>query len=169
MRAGQPVTVRTDIYGRSVTYHGHVAGIAAGSGSAFALLPAQNASGNWIKIVQRVPVRILLDADDLKAHPLRVGLSTTVKVDLHDTSGPLMSTAMRNAPLPRQASAGDDPAVDSRIAAIIADNAGPKAYEQAKLSRNAGVSHVRRNGHRDDHAEVAVGGNIEGSMVAASP
>ena len=91
MRVGQPVTVRTDLYGTQVTYHGHLVGIAAGSGSAFALLPAQNASGNWIKIVQRVPVRILLDAEELKAHPLRVGLSTTVSVDLHDLSGPLMT------------------------------------------------------------------------------
>ena len=112
MRAGQPVTVHTDMYGRSVTYHGHVVGIAAGSGNAFALLPAQNASGNWIKIVQRLPVRILLDPKELKAHPLRVGLSTTVRVDLHDTSGPLMTEAVRNVPLPTQASAGDDPAVD---------------------------------------------------------
>ena len=82
-----------------MTYHGHVVGIAAGSGSAFALLPAQNASGNWIKIVQRVPVRILLDPKELEAHPLRVGLSTTVRVDLHDASGPLMSEAVRNVPL----------------------------------------------------------------------
>jgi membrane fusion protein, multidrug efflux system len=137
MRAGQPVTVRTDIYGRSVTYHGHVVGIAAGSGSAFALLPPQNASGNWIKIVQRVPVRILLSPQELKAHPLRVGLSTKVLVDLHDTSGPIMTTAVRNVPLPKQASAGDDPDVDARVAAIIADNAGPKAHEPARLSRSA--------------------------------
>jgi membrane fusion protein (multidrug efflux system) len=136
MRAGQPVTVRTDIYGHQVTYHGHLVGIAAGSGNAFALLPAQNASGNWIKIVQRVPVRILLDPQELKAHPLRVGLSTSVRVDLHDASGPLMSTAVRNVPLPKQASAGDDPTVDERIATIIADNAGPKAHEAAKLSHN---------------------------------
>jgi membrane fusion protein (multidrug efflux system) len=135
MRAGQPVTVRTDLYGHQVTYHGHLVGIAAGSGSAFALLPAQNASGNWIKIVQRVPVRILLDANELQAHPLRVGLSTTVRVDLHDISGPLMTTAVRNVPIPRQASAGDDPSVDVRIASIVADNAGPKAHEPAKLSR----------------------------------
>jgi membrane fusion protein (multidrug efflux system) len=134
MRAGQPVTVRADIYGRSVNYHGHVVGIAAGSGSAFALLPAQNASGNWIKIVQRVPVRILLDADELKAHPLRVGLSTSVHVDLHDMSGPPMTLAVRNAPLPKEISAGEDPTVDERIADIIADNAGPKAYEPARLS-----------------------------------
>jgi membrane fusion protein, multidrug efflux system len=137
MRAGQPVTVRADLYGRGVTYHGHVVGIAAGSGSAFALLPAQNASGNWIKIVQRVPVRILLDADEIKAHPLRVGLSTSVRVDLHDTSGPLMTTTVRNVPLPKQASAADDPSVDERIASIIADNAGPKADEPARLSRKA--------------------------------
>jgi membrane fusion protein, multidrug efflux system len=137
MRAGQPVTVRTDLYGGGVTYHGHVVGIAAGSGSAFALLPAQNASGNWIKIVQRVPVRILLDPDELEAHPLRVGLSTTVRVDLHDTSGPLVTTTVRNVPLPRQASAADDPSVDARIASIIADNAGPKADEPARLSRKA--------------------------------
>ncbi len=88
--------LRTDLYGRQVTYHGHLAGIAAGSGNAFALLPAQNASGNWIKIVQRVPVRILLDSAELKAHPLRIGLSANVRVDLHDTSGPLMTTAVRN-------------------------------------------------------------------------
>jgi membrane fusion protein, multidrug efflux system len=138
MRTGQPVTVHTDVYGRHVSYHGHVVGIAAGSGSAFALLPAQNASGNWIKIVQRLPVRILLDPNELKAHPLRVGLSAAVRVDLHDTSGPLMSTAVRNVPQPTQASAGDDPGVDARIAAIVADNAGPKAHEPARLARAKG-------------------------------
>jgi membrane fusion protein (multidrug efflux system) len=135
MRAGQPVTVHTDLYGGDVTYHGHVVGIAAGSGNAFALLPAQNASGNWIKIVQRLPVRILLDPKELEAHPLRVGLSTAVRVDLHDASGPLVTTAVRNVPQPTQASAGIDPAVDERIAALIADNAGPKAHEPARLSR----------------------------------
>jgi membrane fusion protein, multidrug efflux system len=134
MRTGQPVTVHSDIYGGDVTYRGRVAGLAAGSGNAFALLPSQNASGNWIKIVQRVPVRILLDPEDLKKHPLRIGLSTTVRVDLHDTSGPLMTTAVRNTPQPSQASAGDDPTVDARIEKIIADNAGPKSHEPAKLS-----------------------------------
>jgi membrane fusion protein, multidrug efflux system len=137
MRAGQPVAVHTDLYGQSVTYHGRLVGISAGSGSAFALLPPQNASGNWIKIVQRVPVRILLDPQELKAHPLRVGLSTTVRVDLHDTSGPAITTTVfRNTPLPTQASAGDDPGVNTRIAQIIEDNAGPKAHEPARLSRS---------------------------------
>jgi membrane fusion protein (multidrug efflux system) len=135
MRAGQPVTVHTDLYGGNVTYHGHVVGIAAGSGNAFALLPSQNASGNWIKIVQRLPVRILLDPRELEAHPLRVGLSTAVRVDLHDVSGPLVTTAVRNVSQPTQASAGNDPAVDARIAAIVADNAGPRAHEAARLSR----------------------------------
>jgi membrane fusion protein, multidrug efflux system len=135
MRTGQPVTVQTDLYGHHVTYHGHVVGIAAGSGSAFALLPAQNASGNWIKIVQRLPVRILLDPAELKAHPLRVGLSAAVRVNLHDTSGPLMTAAVRSVAQPTQASAGDDPSVDARIAAIISDNAGPKAHEPARLAR----------------------------------
>jgi membrane fusion protein (multidrug efflux system) len=87
MRIGQPVTVTTDIYGGSVTYHGKVEGLGAGSGSAFALLPPQNASGNWIKIVQRVPVRIALDPKELREHPLRVGLSVDVDVDVADTSG----------------------------------------------------------------------------------
>jgi membrane fusion protein (multidrug efflux system) len=135
MRTGQPVTVHADLYGRNVTYHGHLVGIAAGSGNAFALLPSQNASGNWIKIVQRLPVRILLDPKDLKAHPLRVGLSANVRVDLHDSSGPVMTTAVRNVPQPTQSSAGNDPAVDARIAAIIGDNAGPTAHEPARLSK----------------------------------
>ena len=143
MRSGQPVAVHTDLYGRHIIYHGHLVGIAAGSGSAFALLPSQNASGNWIKIVQRVPVRILLDPNELHAHPLRVGLSTTVRVDLHDSAGPLVSAVVRNVPLPRQASAGDDPAVDERIATIIAENAGPGAHSPAKLiSRRAAYEPV---------------------------
>ncbi len=87
MRIGQPVTLTSDVYGGSVEYHGKVVGLSAGTGSAFALLPAQNASGNWIKVVQRVPVRISLEAGELTAHPLRVGLSMRVVVDVHDQSG----------------------------------------------------------------------------------
>jgi membrane fusion protein, multidrug efflux system len=137
MHIGQAATVRADVYGRRVTFHGHVVGIAAGSGNAFALLPPQNASGNWIKIVQRLPVRILIDRDELRAHPLRIGLSTRVSVDLHDQSGAPIGLAVRNVPLPTQTSAGVDPAVDTRIAQIIADNAGPQAHERAKLARTA--------------------------------
>ncbi|WP_300726149.1 HlyD family efflux transporter periplasmic adaptor subunit [Pseudomonas sp.] len=91
MRIGQPVDIESDIYGSSVKYSGTVDSIGAGTGSAFALLPAQNATGNWIKIVQRVPVRIHINADQLAEYPLRVGLSTTVDVNLRDQSGPVLA------------------------------------------------------------------------------
>ncbi len=83
MQIGQPVTLTADLYGSQVEYSGKVVGFAAGTGAAFALLPAQNATGNWIKVVQRVPVRIALDAKQLAAHPLRIGLSMHVEVNLH--------------------------------------------------------------------------------------
>ena len=127
MRVGQPVEVRSDVYGRSVKYHGKLVGLSAGSGSAFALLPAQNASGNWIKIVQRVPVRVALDPRELKSHPLRVGLSTTVSVDIRDTSGALIATQVRSVPIPVQATLGNDPGVEARIAHILAANRGAHA------------------------------------------
>ena len=81
IRPGQPVTLRSDLYGSSVAFHGTVAGVDAGTGSAFALLPAQNATGNWIKVVQRVPVRVAVAREDFAAHPLRIGLSMAVDVD----------------------------------------------------------------------------------------
>jgi membrane fusion protein (multidrug efflux system) len=87
MRVGQPVTLKADLYGSKVEYHGTVAGFGAGTGSAFSLLPAQNATGNWIKIVQRVPVRIALDPRELAEHPLQVGLSMQVDVDVHQREG----------------------------------------------------------------------------------
>ncbi|WLG94135.1 HlyD family efflux transporter periplasmic adaptor subunit [Pseudomonas sp. FP198] len=91
MRIGQPVDIETDLYGSDVKYSGTVDSLGAGTGSAFALLPAQNATGNWIKIVQRVPVRIHINAEELARHPLRVGLSTQVNVNLHDQSGPVLA------------------------------------------------------------------------------
>jgi membrane fusion protein (multidrug efflux system) len=94
IQVGQPATVSTDLYGGHIEYHGTVASIAAGSGGAFSLLPPQNATGNWIKVVQRVPVRIALDPRELAAHPLRVGLSTDVTVDTHgrdDRNGPALA------------------------------------------------------------------------------
>jgi membrane fusion protein (multidrug efflux system) len=92
MRIGQPVDIRADVYGGSVTYKGKVESLGVGTGSAFSLLPAQNATGNWIKIVQRVPVRVFFtDPKQLDEHPLRIGLSTKVSVNLHDTSGPLLA------------------------------------------------------------------------------
>jgi len=91
MRIGQPASVTSDMYGSSVTYHGAVAGIVSGTGSVFSLLPPQNATGNWIKIVQRVPVKINLDAAEVEAHPLILGLSMKVEVDTHDRSGKTLS------------------------------------------------------------------------------
>jgi membrane fusion protein (multidrug efflux system) len=99
MRLGQPVTLTADLHGQSVRYRGRVAGFAAGTGSAFALLPAQNATGNWIKIVQRVPVKIELEAEDLRAHPLRIGLSMRVTVDLHDNDAPVATPVTPDAAL----------------------------------------------------------------------
>jgi membrane fusion protein (multidrug efflux system) len=91
MRIGQPVEIQSDLYGSAVKYSGTIDSLGAGTGSAFALLPAQNATGNWIKIVQRVPVRIHINADQLAQNPLRIGLSTIVDVDLHDQSGPVLA------------------------------------------------------------------------------
>ena len=91
IRLGQPVTMTSDLYGNSVTYRGRVLGIGAGTGSAFELLPPQNASGNWIKIIQRVPVRIGIRPKELSGHPLRVGLSMRVSVDTHNRSGKVLA------------------------------------------------------------------------------
>ena len=122
MRVGQPVTVRADIYGGNVTYHGHIEGLGAGSGSAFALLPPQNSSGNWIKIVQRVPVRIALDPQELKDHPLRVGLSVSAMVDIRDTSGPLVTSQIGTGSMHGNTGADTTASADALIARILREN-----------------------------------------------
>lgn len=91
MRIGQPVELVADLYGKEVRYHGQVHSIGMGTGSAFSLLPAQSATGNWIKVVQRVPVRVHLEAANLDAHPLRIGLSMTVQVDVHQSQGEVLA------------------------------------------------------------------------------
>jgi membrane fusion protein (multidrug efflux system) len=122
MRLGQPVAVTTDLYGSKVIYHGHIAGLGAGSGSAFALLPAQNASGNWIKIVQRVPVRIALEPAELKDNPLRIGLSVRAQVDISDESGPRVAGAPVTGVM--RGNTGEDigAKVDAQVAKILAAN-----------------------------------------------
>lgn len=122
MRVGQPVEVYSDMYGKDVKYHGKIAGLGAGSGAAFALLPPQNASGNWIKIVQRVPVRIALDPQELAKNPLRLGLSMKVTVDMHNTDGSLIATQVRTAPQQVVISGEQDAKVDVKIADIIKRN-----------------------------------------------
>ncbi|MEY4767237.1 MAG: hypothetical protein RI907_3910 [Pseudomonadota bacterium] len=96
---GQPATLTADVYGKKVEFHGKVVGLGAGTGAAFSLLPAQNATGNWIKVVQRVPVRIALLPEEVKSHPLRVGLSMEVEVDVKDQSGPVLAAAVRTSPV----------------------------------------------------------------------
>jgi membrane fusion protein (multidrug efflux system) len=91
LRIGQPAEVRSDLYGGAYIFHAHVEGMSAGTGAAFSLLPAQNASGNWIKVVQRVPVRIQIDDADLVKSPLRVGLSATVTVDTTSRAGRVLA------------------------------------------------------------------------------
>lgn len=125
MRIGQPVELYSDVYGSSIKYHGKVAGLSAGTGAAFALLPTQNASGNWIKVVQRIPVRITLDPKDLEAHPLRVGLSMQVEVDVAKSEGTSLTStvAPREQPAYQTAvfeDAGSQAA--ARVAQIIASN-----------------------------------------------
>jgi membrane fusion protein (multidrug efflux system) len=141
MRIGQPVTLTSDVYGGGVTYHGRVAGLGIGTGSAFSLLPAQNASGNWIKIVQRLPVRIELDAKELDKHPLRIGLSMNVSVNLRDQKGPMLA---QNAPqhpvFSTDVYAQDRAEANALIAKIIHANSGPlgdSAQAKASVARRA--------------------------------
>ncbi|PLK58182.1 EmrA/EmrK family multidrug efflux transporter periplasmic adaptor subunit [Candidatus Palibaumannia cicadellinicola] len=133
MRIGQPVEIKTDLYGNKVTYHGKVESLGIGTGSVFSLLPAQNASGNWIKIIQRLPVRIRLEPDNLDRYPLRIGLSANVKVDLHNDQGPMLApysmdkirymTEVYNHQLHK---------ADSLVTKIISDNC-EDALSQGKL------------------------------------
>ena len=125
VRIGQPATVISDIYGDDVEYHGKVVGLDMGTGSAFSLLPAQNATGNWIKVVQRLPVRIELDEKQLAEHPLRIGLSTLVEVNTTDRDGEMLASQVRSSPV-YESNAREialDP-VNKLIDEIIQANAG---------------------------------------------
>jgi membrane fusion protein, multidrug efflux system len=123
MRIGQKVKVVSDMYGGKVEFHGKVAGLGLGTGAAFALLPAQNATGNWIKVVQRVPVRIELDPEELVKHPLRIGLSTVATVDVRDDSGVQLAAAAHEQPvLATHTYDMDRQEIMTRIAQIVSDN-----------------------------------------------
>jgi membrane fusion protein (multidrug efflux system) len=123
------VELHSELYGDDVTYHGTLESLGLGTGSAFSILPAQNASGNWIKIVQRVPVRIALDKKELQEHPLRLGLSMSVDVNLHDAGHGLLPAANAKAPtLTTTAYAKQLNNADALIDSIITDNLGaPRA------------------------------------------
>ena len=127
VRIGQKATVTADTYGGSFTYTGHVVGLSAGTGAAFSLLPAQNATGNWIKVVQRLPVRVALDPKQVASHPLRVGMSTEVTIDISDHKGPLVMDEPPTKPAARtDVYAADWQKADTLVNAIIAANAGGK-------------------------------------------
>ncbi|WP_186257592.1 efflux RND transporter periplasmic adaptor subunit [Burkholderia gladioli] len=136
MRIGQPVSVTADIYGSSVKYHGKVIGFSAGTGSAFSLLPAQNATGNWIKVVQRLPVRIALDPQELERHPLRIGLSMQVDVDIKDESGSQLGS-VQNSVYQTDVFAKYGDEADAEIARIIEQNAAGGPARAAQVSRPA--------------------------------
>ena len=121
IRVGQPVELTADVYGSSVVYHGKVVGFTPGTGSALALLPAQNATGNWIKVVQRLPVRIEIPPAELEKHPLRVGLSMNVDVDVKESADPQLDTDPASTyKTDVFAKYGDE--ADAAIARIIAKN-----------------------------------------------
>ena len=123
MRMGQPVTLTADLYGGSIKYHGKVVGFGAGTGSAFSLLPAQNATGNWIKIVQRVPVRVALDPRELAANPLQIGLTMRAEVNVRDGSGVRLPQLARNTvPYSTDVFHSTDQSADARVREIIAAN-----------------------------------------------
>lgn len=123
VRIGQPVRLTSDFWGDAVEYHGRVAGFAAGTGGAFAVLPAQNASGNWIKIVQRLPVRVALEPAELAEHPLRIGLSMRARIDTHDRGGPILDQdAHRDGGVTTTVFAEQAHAADVVIARVIAQN-----------------------------------------------
>lgn len=125
IRLGQPVTLTADVYGTQVQYHGEVAGLGMGTGSAFALLPAQNATGNWIKVVQRVPVRITLDAAQLAKNPLRVGLSMLATVDVSQQDGKMLADSPREAALVQTAVyAAPQAGAADEVRRIVAANLG---------------------------------------------
>jgi membrane fusion protein, multidrug efflux system len=126
LRIGQNAEVRSDLYGGSFIFHGHVRGMSAGTGAAFSLLPPQNASGNWIKVVQRVPVRVRIDDSDLIKSPLRVGLSATVTVDTTSRDGPVLARE-----------ANDEPVGDTQVYTQDLDKANAEA--DAVVRRNLGI------------------------------
>ncbi|MBE0628623.1 HlyD family efflux transporter periplasmic adaptor subunit [Burkholderia vietnamiensis] len=139
MRIGQPVELTADIYGSSAVYHGKVVGFSAGTGSAFSLLPAQNATGNWIKVVQRLPVRIEIDPKDLDKHPLRIGLSMQVDVDIKDERGDQLANA-HNTVYETDVFAKYGDEADAEIARIIAANAGGNAPASAAAAAKTGTA-----------------------------
>ncbi len=163
IRLGQPVKLTADVYGKKVEYDGRVEGLGVGTGAAFALLPAQNATGNWIKVVQRVPVRIALQPDQLQANPLRVGLSMDATVDVTQQDGKMLADAPRAAPLAQtQVYSEIDSGAEAEVQRIIAANLG------RGVAPAAGVSTGRHGATTAPHPAGAAGSATPGAADAAS-
>jgi len=150
LRIGQPVKLIADIYGDDIEYHGAVVGLGLGTGAAFSLLPAQNATGNWIKVVQRVPVRIALQPEELKKHPLRIGLSMAVTVDTHQRDGSVLATTPRSE-IAYSTDVYDNElhAADALIASTITANLGATANRTPQaLPKQTQQKTVRHTRHK---------------------
>ena len=162
LRIGQPVELQADVYGKKVDYHGTIEGLGAGTGSAFSLLPAQNATGNWIKVVQRVPVRITLDPKELAEHPLRVGLSMDAKVDVSKLEGRMLADGSR-ASTSTQTAVFDqnNSAADAEVRRIIAANGGPAV----KVSL---ASHARALANAPVEAATSAAAASMGTLAAGA-
>lgn len=151
IRIDQPVKLTADVYGKKVEYTGKVAGLGVGTGAAFALLPAQNATGNWIKVVQRVPVRIALDPEQLKANPLRIGLSMDAEIDITQKTGKMLadaprSTAFAQTQVYSQLDRGADAEVDRIVAANLGRGAPTAAVSRPAASAAAPAVHAATQG-----------------------
>ncbi|WP_066335616.1 HlyD family efflux transporter periplasmic adaptor subunit [Azohydromonas lata] len=180
LRIGQSATLEADVYGSKVEYHGRVVGLGAGTGAAFALIPAQNATGNWIKVVQRVPVRIALDPKELQEHPLRVGLSMDVTVDVRDQSGKVLADTPRGA---APAAAGGAASAPEGAASGAVDAAGhgggasgmtPQEREaeadvQRIIAANLGQAAAARPAAAVNRSGAAQGATQAAARVASAP
>lgn len=158
LRIGQKVTLVSDIYGSDLKYHGRIVGFAPGTGTAFSLLPAQNATGNWIKIVQRVPVKIALDPAELAMNPLRVGMSMTVKVDITDLNGRALQVAPKDTPIYKtdvyeQKISDAEKIADKIIKQNTINESGNKSPKKHHPSRHRPPKHSR-NHHLGRHPKA---------------
>ncbi len=171
MRIGQPVELVADAYGKRVTYSGRITGLSAGTGAAFAILPAQNATGNWIKIVQRLPVRVALDSEQIRMHPLRIGLSMVARVDTHDRSGPDVAGSGNEARVrggPAVSTAGPIPAVEAADRRRDVPAAAGRGFAAAAVDRSTEASAAAASGAPAELSVAPTAAAVPGAPAAAA-
>ena len=168
LRIGQPVSLTADMYGKKVEYHGKVDGLGAGTGSAFALLPAQNATGNWIKVVQRLAVRVTLDPKEVAEHPLRVGLSMDAQVDVSDTSGKALADVPRaSSTVVGEVADPSSSAADEQVRKIIAANLGRAVRSTSAKAQTQTASQPDVGGQASIGATLASSGSSRTPALTA--